>query len=493
MTIIKRIGRGFAVLALFAGAMALVLGGDRIWAGGHTGGAGNDLRADLLSRPLTPKLGGEGSVDTIGPRAFRSIMPNADNSLVQTFLFGQRIFDIVWSHERMNSPVLDGLGPMFNRTGCRECHEGNGRGFPPPPDATVAKPMKSMLIRLSIPGEGDHGGPNPVPNYGDQLQDRAVEGVPAEGQALIIYEEIPGEFADGTPYSLRKPTVQIMNTAYGDLPADTLMSPRVATPVIGLGLLAAVPVETLQALADPDDTDGDGISGRMNVAWDAATPPGKVSIGRFGWKANVPSTMHQTAGAALGDMGLTSSVFTENLCEPAQEDCIKTVARSAATADAPEIHPQLLAAMNMYMNLLAVPIQRNADDPAVQRGEASFRGIGCSSCHMPTLLTGKHLPHLSNQVIHPFTDLLIHDMGEGLADNRPDYLASGREWRTQPLWGIGLTHDVALRVKYLHDGRARNLTEAILWHGGEAESRREAFRSLGKEQRGDLLAFLGSL
>jgi CxxC motif-containing protein (DUF1111 family) len=491
MTIIKRIGRGIAALALFAGAMVLVVGGDRLWAGGNSDGEVSNIKADLLSRPITPMLGGDGSVDATGPRAFRSILANADNSLLQTYLFGQRFFDAVWDNEPMISPVLDGLGPMFNGTSCSECHEGNGRGFPP--EEAKAQPMKSMLIRLSIPGEGAHGGPNPVPNYGDQLQDRAVEGVQPEGHALITYEEIPGEFADGTPYSLRKPTVQIKNTAYGDLPPDTLMSPRVAQPVIGLGLLAAVPKETLQALADPDDTDGDGISGRMNWAWDAATPPGKMSIGRFGWKATAPSTVHQTAGAALGDMGLTSTVFEENLCEPAQEDCMKMAEKIAATADAPEVHPQLLAAMNIWVNLLAVPIQRNADDPAVKRGEALFRSIGCVGCHMPTLVTGAHLPPLSNQVIHPFTDLLLHDMGEGLTDNRPDFLASGREWRTQPLWGIGLTYDVALRANYLHDGRARNLTEAILWHGGEAEGRREAFRNMSKNQRDDLLAFLSSL
>jgi CxxC motif-containing protein (DUF1111 family) len=490
MIAFKKFWSSVGVFALMFGAMALVLSADKLWAAlENSPSESDDLRASLLARPLTPNLGGDGTVDTAGPRAFRSIAANADNNLVAPFLFGQRMFDVVWDNDPVISPVLDGLGPMFNRTSCRECHEGNGRGHPP---ENVGDPMKSMLVRISIPGQGPHGGPNPVPNYGDQIQDRAIPGVAPEAQAIINYEEIPGEFADGTPYSLRKPIVSFVNTAYGDLPNDMLVSPRVAQPVIGLGLLQAVPVETLEALADPEDANGDGVSGRINIAWDA--PSQQMMPGRFGWKANVPSLRHQTAGAALGDMGLTSLTFSENLCEPVQKECIEMAEQIAAKSDAPEIHPELFTPMEMYMLLLAVPVQRNADDPAVQRGEALFRGIGCSGCHMPTLVSGEgDLPPISNQEFHPFTDLLVHDMGEGLADNRPDYGASGSEWRTQPLWGIGLTYDVGAANYHLHDGRARSLSEAILWHGGEAEGRREAFRNLNKDQREDLLAFLGSL
>lgn len=475
-------GLGFTITAVLA------LGGERLLAAPEES-ANGDLRAQLLSAPLTPNLGGDTTVDTTGPRAFRSVAANAENSLLQQFLFGQRIFDVVWDHEPIISPILDGLGPMFNRRSCRECHEGNGRGRPP---EYVGQRMKSMLVRISIPGTGPHGGPNPVPNYGDQLQDRAVEGVAPEGQAIITYEEIPGEFGDGTPFSLRRPSVSFVNLAYGELPPDVLASARVAAPVIGLGLLQAVPEETMRALADPDDDTGDGISGRVNMAWDADAQ--QMAPGRFGWKANVPSLRHQSAGAALGDMGLTSPIFTEDLCEEAQTECRAMAETVAATANAPEILEELFTPVEIYMLLLAVPKQRNADDPAVQRGEALFRGAGCSGCHIPTLVTGQgSLAAISNQEIHPFTDLLVHDMGEGLADNRPDYGASGREWRTQPLWGIGLTEDVGFFNYYLHDGRARSLTEAILWHGGEAEGPREVFRNLDKAQRSELLAFLGSL
>jgi CxxC motif-containing protein (DUF1111 family) len=451
--------------------------------------ATGDLRAEMLARPLTPNLGGDGTVDTSGPRAFRSIVANADNSLVQPFLFGQRIFDVVWDHEPVINPTIDGLGPMFNRTACRECHEGNGRGHPP---EYVGQPMKSMLIRLSVPGEDQHGGPKPVPNYGDQLQDRAVKGVQPEGRAIIEYEEIPGTFGDGTPYSPRKPTLKFVDTAYGDLPSDMLASPRVAQPVIGLGYLQAIPDETLRALEDPDDANGDGISGRVNMAWDAVTQT--MMPGRFGWKANVPSLRHQSAGAALGDMGLTSPVFPAELCEAGQADCIAEASRIAETGDSPDFLEEMLTPTEWYMYLIAVPRQRSPEEPAVQRGEQLFRGAGCVGCHMPTLETGVgKFPSLSNQQIHPFTDLLVHDMGEGLADGRPDFGASGREWRTAPLWGIGLTYDVGAEETYLHDGRARSIPEAVLWHGGEAEGPREVFRNMSKDERDDLLAFLGSI
>ncbi len=448
-----------------------------------------DLRQQLLAIPLTPNLGGDTTVDTVGPRAFRSISPNADNELVFDFLFGQRVFDVVWDHYVI-SPALDGLGPMFNRTACRECHEGNGRGQPP---EYVGAPMKSMLIRLSVPGQDQHGGPNPVPNYGDQLQDRAVTGVKAEGQAIIEWEEIAGTYGDGTSYSLRKPTVKFTNLAYGDMPDDVMTSTRVAAPVIGLGLLQFIPEENLYKLADPDDANRDGISGRVNVAWDAVNKT--MATGRFGWKANVPTVRHQSAGAALGDMGMTTPLFKTNLCEDVQKDCTAMADKMAAKVGTPEIVAEIFDPLITYMLLVGVPMQRNADDPAVQLGEQLFRSIGCVGCHMPTQVTGENteLPALANQVFHPFTDLLLHDMGEGLADNRPDFGASGSEWRTPPLWGLGLVHDVGAFNYYLNDGRARSISEAILWHGGEAKNAREVFRNLGKDQRDDLLAFLGSL
>ncbi len=244
----SRLSAVFAIGGIVVTAIASVvaLSGDRI-AAAPSGGYDDDLRAQLLAMPLSPNLGGDGSVASYGPGAFRSINTNARNEFMAPFLFGQRLFDVVWEPTPGLQPTLEGLGPLFNRTACRECHEGNGRGQPP---EYVGAETKSILVRISIEGSDAHGGPKHVPNYGDQIQDRAVDGVAPEAKVIINYEEIPGKFADGTPYSLRKPTVSLENPAYGDLPPDTMMSARVSAPIIGLGLLQAVPVETLRALAD---------------------------------------------------------------------------------------------------------------------------------------------------------------------------------------------------------------------------------------------------
>ena len=445
-----------------------------------------NLRAELLAHPVSPALGGDTSLVIKGERAFRSVAPNAGGINVARFTFGQQLFDTVWEPAPGSQPTTDGLGPLFNRKACADCHIGNGRGRPPEPSDG---PMDSMLVRISIPGAGKHGEPRAVPGYGDQLQDRSVAGVPAEGRVVISYVELPGEFADGTAYSLLSPRLRFADMAYGKLPADMLSSARVASPVIGLGLLESVSEATLRSLADPNDRDADGISGRVNVVWDAGQQ--HLAIGRFGWKANAPTLRHQNAAAALGDMGITSPVFPEDQCMPSQEACI---AEAAKVADPPELVQPFFDPLLTYTRLIAVPEQRDADAEAIKSGAAAFKGIGCASCHMPTLVTGpSDVAVLANQVIHPYTDLLLHDMGDGLADGRPDFAASGHEWRTAPLWGIGLTEAVGGFTRFLHDGRARSLEEAILWHGGEAEAVKQSFVRLGQQQRADLIAFLNSL
>lgn len=444
------------------------------------------LRAELLTHPVSPALGGDTSLVISGERAFRSVAPNAGGMNVARFTFGQQLFDTVWEPAPGSQPTTDGLGPLFNRKACADCHIGNGRGRPP---ETPDGPMDSMLVRVSIPGAGQHGEPLPVSGYGDQLQDRGIEGVPAEGRAVISYVELPGKYADGTAYSLLSPRLRFIDMAYGELPSDILTSARVASPVIGLGLLESVPEATLRSLADPDDLDGDGISGRVNVVWDADQQ--QLAVGRFGWKANAPTLRHQNAAAALGDMGITSPVFPEDQCMPSQEACI---AEAAKVADPPELVQPFFDPLLTYTRLIAVPQQRDADAVAVNGGAGTFRGLGCASCHVPTLVTGpSDITVLADQVIHPYTDLLLHDMGDGLADARPDFDASGREWRTPPLWGIGLTEEVGGFTRFLHDGRARSLEEAILWHGGEAEAVKQSFVRLDQQQRADLIAFLNSL
>ena len=342
-----------------------------------------------------------------------------------------------------------------------------------------------MLIRLSAVGAD--GKPVPHPAYGEQLNDRAVLGVPAEGRAVIDVTEVPGTYGDGTPYSLARPHYRFADLAYGPLDG-AMISPRVAPAVIGLGLLEAVPTSTLEALADPDDGDGDGISGRIN--W-LTGRDGKPAAGRFGWKANVATLREQGAGAANGDIGLTSSLFPAKNCPAPQTAC-----RDAAhDPNGPDLSDRFLDKLTTYVRTLAVPVERDAADPHVVRGFALFKQFGCAACHVPTLKTEADapLPELSGQIFHPFTDLLLHDMGADLADGRPDGSATGSEWRTPPLWGLGLLSRVNGHDRLLHDGRARDFAEAILWHGGEAEKAREAFRTAAASDREALIAFLKSL
>ncbi|MBL8642456.1 MAG: c-type cytochrome [Rhodospirillaceae bacterium] len=445
------------------------------------------LRDELLAIPVTPALGGDTTRPIATPEAFTFAAENIKPMNRPMFAFGNQMFTAEWTPAPGPQPTTDGLGPMFNRESCVACHVQNGRGKAPDGPNDL---MDTMLMRWSVPGEAEHGAPKPVPGYGDQLQDRALDGLKPEGRARVTWSEVKGAYADGTPYTLRTPSFKYTDLAYGNLPKDIMSSPRVANPMVGLGLLESVPASTLEALADPDDKDGDGISGRINTVWDA--PSQSLKPGRFGWKANVASLSHQNAGAARGDMGISTPVFVADVCEQGQAKCFEYAKKADQGI---EMEDSFFERLNIYMHLLAVPQQRGADRPEVKRGEVLFRGAGCASCHMPTLKTDDTAPfaELKNQTFHPFTDLLLHDMGEALNDNRPDFMASGSEWRTAPLWGIGLTQTVNGHTHFLHDGRARNIAEAILWHGGEAEAAKEKFRSMPKAERDDLLAFLNSL
>jgi CxxC motif-containing protein (DUF1111 family) len=443
------------------------------------------LREMLLAIPVTERLGGDGTRPVANDDAFTFQTPNSPKRHQRPFSFGNRLFNTNWVEAPGSVKAFDGLGPMFNRVSCSGCHTRDGRGRPP---ENNQGPMDSMLLRISIPGKDANGGVIPHPVYGDQISERAILHVEPEGRAEISYTERPGAYGDGEKFSLRQPRYVISDLKYGDLGKDVMVSPRVAPAMIGLGLLQSVPDETLLALADPDDADGDGISGRTNEVWDSLA--GKKSLGRFGWKANQPTLRQQNAGAAVGDIGIATSMAEGQNCTAAQPDCVKAI-----DGGAPEMSDEFLDKLTLYTMTIAVPAQRNADDPVVKQGEALFRAMGCASCHMPTLQTRsvKDFPELENQTFHPFTDLLLHDMGEGLADNRPDFEASGREWRTPPLWGLGLIHVVNQHDLLLHDGRARGAAEAILWHGGEAEAAREAFRNAAKPERDALIAFLNSL
>jgi CxxC motif-containing protein (DUF1111 family) len=422
--------------------------------------------------------GGTQTVFDAGSGAFSQPFPELDGISDALHETGDLAFEAPF----VSAPALlrPGLGPVFNSVSCANCHVADGRGRPP----GANEPMISMLMRISIAGTDPHGGPAPVPGFGTQLQQRAIIGRQPEADVLIAWTEIPGQYADGTPYSLRMPTYSLQN-AYTTMPAGVMLSPRMAPPVFGLGLLEAVDESTLLQAADEFDSDGDGISGRPNYVWNLETH--QLSIGRFGWKSGAPSLMQQSASAYAEDMGITNYLFPQESCfgQP-QYDGLN---------DETEITDSLLFAASFYVRTLAVPARRNLEDPQVIRGKQLFIAANCSGCHTPRLKTGTVVGFapVSSQTIFPYSDLLLHDMGTDLADNRPDFLASGNEWRTAPLWGIGLTQTVNGHSYYMHDGRARSLEEAILWHGGEATNSRSQFVSMPATDRAALIAFLQSL
>jgi len=377
-----------------------------------------------------------------------------------------------------------GLGPLFNRISCVACHEKDGRGQPPDgPDER----MLSMLVRLSIPGMGPHGEPMPHPAYGGQLNEEGAPGVPGEGRAAMSWEETRVTLGDGTVVALRRPHIDFVDLAYGPL-EGVLFSPRVAPGIYGDGLLEAVPVATLQRIAAEQAKLG--LHGEVNEVFDVVS--GQKAPGRFGWKANSPNLKQQIAEAFIGDLGVTTPLFPEAQCANRQQAC-----RDAPKAlSQPELSAARLDSIYFYNAHLAPPARRNADDPRTKRGEVLFMNLGCGACHVPSLKTEAHprFPQtLPSQTIAPYTDLLLHDMGEGLADGRPDFRASGRQWRTAPLWGVGLVPVVNEHSFYLHDGRARSLEEAVLWHGGEGEAAKNAYAALSKGERDALIAFLRSL
>jgi CxxC motif-containing protein (DUF1111 family) len=419
--------------------------------------------------------------------------PSANLSALRRldFSVGNSFFRNPWVIAPSTTTARDGLGPLLNTNGCQNCHIKDGRGHPPEPNAMSAT---SMLVRLSItPGPTDadilrRQGVVPEPVYGGQLQDMAIPGVPAEGKVRVDYQLLKLQFADGTPVELRQPRLHISQLGYGPLHPDTQMSARVAPPMIGLGLLEAIDAAQILANADPDDRNGDGISGRANWVWDDVLA--STVLGRFGWKAGQPSLNQQNAHAFAGDMGLTSALHPADDCSAKQTAC-----RQAINGGVPEVSEYILAQVLFYSRNLGVPARRHVDDPQVLAGKAVFLQAGCGSCHTPSFTTAADAaePELAKQLIRPYSDLLLHDMGAGLADNRAEFQASGREWRTPPLWGLGLSETVNGHSQLLHDGRARNLLEAIVWHAGEAETAKQAVLQLEQPQRTALLAFLQSL
>ncbi|WP_193369925.1 di-heme oxidoreductase family protein [Pelagibius marinus] len=459
---------------------------------------------DDFTRPeaFEPLPGGAAtSKKPVNGDAFSHSSANMSFERELDFKIGNGLFRRLWVSAPSSTTSADGLGPLFNARSCQRCHLKDGRGHPP---ASAEDSAVSMFLRLSIaPQDAEQrallasgrAGVIPEPTYGGQLQDLAIKGHKAEGKMRIAYEEVPVTLADGTEVSLRRPTYTITDLGYGPLHPDVLTSPRVAPPMIGLGLLEAVYDADIESRTDPDDADGDGISGRVNLVWDDVKQ--EVVLGRFGWKAGQPTLLQQSSHAINGDIGISAPTMPapSGDCTAAQADCLKAPNGNSKQHDGLEASAEMLELITFYSRNLAVPARRDLDDPQVLAGKRVFYESGCIGCHRPKYVTRRDSlgEEQSFQLIWPYSDLLLHDMGEGLADHRPEGQASGQEWRTAPLWGIGLTETVNGHTQFLHDGRARNLLEAILWHGGEAEAAKQEVVALPTEKREALLSFLRSL
>ncbi|WBU54588.1 di-heme oxidoredictase family protein [Paracoccus sp. SCSIO 75233] len=431
--------------------------------------------------------------------AFSQFSPNMPFEDELNFKVGNGIFRKLWVGAPSSTKGSDGLGPLYNARACQNCHIKDGRGHMPegPDDSRV-----STFLRLSIPGGHDVQGipdyipTSPDPVYGGQLQDLSLAGYLAEAKMGVTWAEETVTLADGETVSLRRPSYSIDSPAYGAPHPGLMISPRVAPQMIGLGLLEAIPVADILAQADPEDADGDGISGRPQIVW--SNQYDQPMLGRFGHKAGNATIFEQSAGAFSGDMGLSTPLFPDpsGECTDPQTDCRTAPAgQEPGIRDGLEVDQESMDLVTFYSRNLAVPERRNLDDPTVLRGKEIAYTIGCTSCHKPKFVTNRleDQQEQSFQLIWPYTDLLLHDMGEGLADNRPESRATGTEWRTAPLWGISLNKQVTGVESYLHDGRARTLLEAILWHGGEAQAARDAVIALPTEDREALIAWLKSL
>ena len=416
--------------------------------------------------------------------AFGKEVPGLSGTQLDDFVVGNSFFRNNWVTAPASATARDGLGVLFNSLSCGGCHNKDGRAAPP---VTPSDPLNGLLFRLSITGTSNVGGPLAEPNYGLQLNNMAILGVTPEGYVSVTYTEIPGTYPDGTAYALRKPAYNFTNLGYGALHGSFLFSPRIANQVMGLGLLEAVPEATILSYADESDANGDAISGRPNRVWNFQT--NQVALGRFGWKANQPNILQQTAAAFIGDIGITSTLFPNENLTAAQQLLYNNIPNGGS----PEINDDNLNRVLAYMKLLAVPGRRNVSDATVLKGKQLFMQLNCSGCHKQSMTTQSSIDQLNNQTIRPYTDLLLHDMGDELADGRPDFLATGKEWRTPPLWGIGLIKTVNGHTFLLHDGRARNMEEAVLWHGGEATNSKDKFKQLSKVDRDAVIKFLESL
>ncbi len=447
----------------------------------------DELVYEPIIEGLKPEVGeefsgGDASVNNSSQEAFGFFAKKLTDNEQSDFGIGNSFFRQSWVSSPASTTARDGLGPFFNANNCSSCHFKDGRGRPPAVDGQTGR---GLLLRLSLAGNQPNGSSFSDPIYGNQLQDNAILGQIIKGRYNITYQDIVENFSDGKIVVLKKPIYQINNLGYGALANGILISPRIANQIIGLGLLEAVSESTILGFATSNTSNG--VSGKANYVYDIESNSQK--LGRFGWKANQSSLRQQVAGAFAGDMGITSSIF------PNENVPFGVDASLIPNGGNPEISNSNFDKVVLYSSALAVPVRRNFDNQNVLKGKQIFNEIQCTSCHIPKMQTGNSHPiqALRNQTIRPFTDLLLHDMGNELSDNAQDFLANGNEWRTPPLWGIGLIKTVNNHTKLMHDGRANNVEEAILWHGGEGLFSKNKYKQLPLEKRNQLLDFINSL
>jgi len=445
--------------------------------------SGVDESAKII--PVSVKLVAPIAITT--PIKHRLSRPDQQMPMMEQvdFAVGRSFFRNPWVEAPSATSARDGLGPLFNAISCASCHVSSARGIA----AVDGQPLLHYVVRLSVPGENGAGkaGFIPEPSYGGQLQNQAIGDVLPEGRAIIHYSEKIQRLAHDEQVVLQKPNLTLDRLAYGEMLTDVRSSVRLAPVLTGLGLLEAVPEQQLLEWVDEDDSNDDGISGRANLVWDIESQQHK--IGRFGWKAEQPSVRQQTAGAFHADLGISSELIQRENCTTIEVTCQQT-----EHGGTPEITDKLLDHVTFYVANLAAPGSGVQQDDDANTGQALFEQAGCQKCHRPRLHAGESkYPWLSNRTIYPYTDLLLHDLGDELADNRAVFGASGREWRTAPLWGIGMAKKIAPGVGFLHDGRARNVLEAILWHGGEAQQSRVIVEQMTSDERSELLRFVESL
>jgi len=401
------------------------------------------------------------------------------------FILGRSFFTIPWVEAPSATTARDGLGPLFNANTCISCHPKNGRG-------TLLtksnKASRALVARLSIPSNNsdEHkmlvkkAGFVPEPVYGAQISINGVHDVPFEARPEVKFEQVKVTFPDGEVDTILKPQYKLIDKNYGELAKDTAVTYRIAPSLHGLGLLEQISNEDILANADEFDKNGDGISGKANMVYSPLTK--KEELGKYTWKASTATVIEQIAGAAHNDMGLTTSFFQVENCTSSQKLCNE----APKARDLLDITDMRLSAIDYYIK--SIKSYRPKNDESFKEGLEIFDSVSCSSCHIKSFETK------SGFKVEPYSDLLLHDMGEGLSDGRSEFKASENEWRTAPLWGLALHEKITgKKPRLLHDGRARNFQEAILWHGGEASASKEAYMNLPKEKREKLLNFLERL